>query len=254
MHLDLPRRFPWSTVLSVTLHGAVVVGLLYVSVHKVVELPAPAQVISVSMVAPSSLEPPKPETVEPPPQPVAEPEPQPVVEPEPEPEPIPEPPKEAPVVIEKPKPKPKPKPRPEPVKKVVPPKPVTKPVTKAAEPARAAPLAQTAPSQQAAAPAAAPQSAPAPSVTSGPRPVSRSEPLYPPRAYALRQEGKVSVKFDVDADGSLSNVEILSAKPSNMFEREVRMAMRKWRYESGKPAKGIIVNISFQINNGSKVE
>ena len=244
MHLDLPRRFPWSSVLSVTLHGAVIVGLLYVSVHKVVEMPAPAQVISVSMVAPSSLEPPKPETVAPPPEPVAE--------PEPEPEPIPEPPKETPVVIEKPKPKPKPKP--EPVKKVVPPKPVTKPLPKAAEPAKAAPLEQNAPAKPAAAPAIAPKAATSPTADSGPRPVSRGEPQYPARAYALRQEGKVSVKFDVDADGSLSNVEILSAKPSNMFEREVKLAMRKWRYESGKPAKGIVVNIAFRINGGSKVD
>lgn len=252
MHLDLPHRFPWSTVLSVTLHGAVIVGLLYVSVHQVVELPAqaPAQVISVSMVAPSALEPPAPEVVEPPPpppEPVVEPEPEPV----PEPEPIPEPPKEVPVVIEKPKPKPKPKPEPE--KKVVPPKPVTKPVPRTAEPAPAAPQAQTPPAQ-AAAPVPAATKAPSPAVTGGPRPVSRTEPAYPPRAYALRQEGRVSVKFDVDEDGGVRNVEVLSAKPSNMFEREVKLAMRKWRYESGKPAKGIVVNISFQINGGSKVE
>ncbi|KDS01895.1 transport protein TonB [Salmonella enterica subsp. enterica serovar Heidelberg str. RI-11-014316] len=74
-------------------------GLLYTSVHQVIELPAPAQPITVTMVSPADLEPPQ--AVQPPPEPV--------VEPEPEPEPIPEPPKEAPVVIEKPKPKPKPK-------------------------------------------------------------------------------------------------------------------------------------------------
>lgn len=245
MYLDLPRRFPWSTVLSVTLHGVVIAGLLYVSVHQVVKLPlqAPAQVISVSMVAPASLEPPKPETVTPaPPEPVSEPE------------PIPEPPKEAPVVIEKPKPKPKPRPRPEPAKKVIPEKPVTKPAPKAAEPAQAAPLSQTAPAQQAAAPALAATATPSSAVSGSPRPVSRNEPLYPPRAYALRQDGKVSVRFDVDDSGGIRNVEIISAKPSNMFDREVKQAMRKWRYESGKPAKGLVVNISFRINGGSAVE
>lgn len=90
MTLDLPRRFPWPTLLSVCIHGAVVAGLLYTSVHQVIELPAPAQPISVTMVAPADLEPPQ--AVQPPPEPV--------VEPEPEPEPISEPPKEAPVVIE----------------------------------------------------------------------------------------------------------------------------------------------------------
>ncbi|MFP3499012.1 TonB system transport protein TonB, partial [Pseudomonas sp. SIMBA_059] len=47
MTLDLPRRFPWPTLLSVCIHGAVVAGLLYTSVHQVIELPAPAQPISV---------------------------------------------------------------------------------------------------------------------------------------------------------------------------------------------------------------
>ncbi|WP_284736407.1 TonB N-terminal domain-containing protein, partial [Escherichia coli] len=79
MTLDLPRRFPWPTLLSVCIHGAVVAGLLYTSVHQVIELPAPAQPISVTMVTPADLEPPQ--AVQPPPEPV--------VEPEPEPEPIP---------------------------------------------------------------------------------------------------------------------------------------------------------------------
>ncbi|MDF8621849.1 TonB system transport protein TonB, partial [Escherichia coli] len=38
MTLDLPRRFPWPTLLSVCIHGAVVAGLLYTSVHQVIEL------------------------------------------------------------------------------------------------------------------------------------------------------------------------------------------------------------------------
>lgn len=238
MTLDLPRRFPWPTALSVVLHGAVVAGLLYTSVHQVIEMPAPAQPISITMVAPADLEPPQPEVVQPPPEPVAE----------PEPEPIPEPPKEAPVVIHKPEPKPKPKPKP--VKKVEPPKREAKPVEP--RPA-AAPVQNTAPVRPApsAKPAAATNVAP---VATGPRALSRNQPLYPPRAYALRMEGKVRVKFDVAADGSVSNVTVLSAQPTNMFEREVKQAMKKWRYESGKPGQGLIVNIVFRMNGGASME
>ncbi len=237
MTLDLPRRFPWPTALSVVLHGAVVAGLLYTSVHQVIELPAPAQPISITMVAPSELEPPQPEVVQPPPEPVAE----------PEPEPIPEPPKEAPVVIHKPEPKPKPKPKP--VKKVEQPKRDVKPV----EPRPTAPVTNTAPARPAPVANTAPVASTAP-VATGPRALSRNSPQYPARAHALRIEGKVRVKFDVGADGSISNVTVLSAQPANMFEREVKMAMKKWRYESGKPGQGLIVNIVFKINGGATME
>jgi protein TonB len=237
MTLDLPRRFPWPTALSVVLHGAVVAGLLYTSVHQVIELPAPAQPISITMVAPSELEPPQPEVVQPPPEPVAE----------PEPEPIPEPPKEAPVVIHKPEPKPKPKPKP--VKKVEQPKRDVKPV----EPRPTTPVTNTAPARPAPVANTAPVASTAP-VATGPRALSRNSPQYPSRAHALRIEGKVRVKFDVGPDGSVSNVTVLSAQPANMFEREVKMAMKKWRYESGKPGQGLIVNVVFKLNGGATME
>ncbi len=229
MTLDLPRRFPWPTLLSVGIHGAVVAGLLYTSVHQVIELPAPAQPITVTMVAPADLEPPQ-AVVQP--QPVVEPE------PEPEPEPVPEV-AQAPVVIHKPKPKPKPKP----VKKIEQPKPEVKPVesrplstvNRDAPPARS--VANNMPGA----------SAPSVSAPTGPRALNRPQPGYPSRAQALRIEGKVRVKFDVTADGRVENVQILSAQPSNMFERDVKTAMRKWRYESGKPGTGLIMNIEFRL-------
>ncbi|MDM3394703.1 TonB system transport protein TonB [Citrobacter sp. Cb014] len=234
MTLDLPRRFPWPTLLSVGIHGAVVAGLLYTSVHQVIELPAPAQPISVTMVAPADLEPPQ--AVQPPPEPV--------VEPEPEPEPIPEPPKEAPVVIEKPKPKPKP------VKKV---EEQPKRDVKPAEPRPTSPFENTAPARPTTSTAPA-TTKPAVSAPSGPRALSRNQPQYPARAQALRIEGRVKVKFDVTSDGRVENVEVLSAQPANMFEREVKNAMRRWRYEAGKPGSGLVVNIVFRLNGTTQIE
>ncbi len=242
MTLDLPRRFPWPTLLSVVIHGAVVAGLLYTSVHQVIEMPAPAQPISVTMVSPADLE--LPQVAPPPPQPVVEPE------PEPEPEPVPEPPKEAPVVIHKPEPKPKPKPKPKPVKKVEErPKREVRPV----EPRATQPVENAAPSRPL---MNNTTTATKPTVTApaGPRALSRNQPQYPARAQALRIEGRVRVKFDVTADGRVDNVEILSAQPANMFEREVKSAMRRWRYEAGKPGNGLIVNIVFRLNGGAQME
>lgn len=230
MSLDLPRRFPWPTLLSVVIHGGVVAALLYTSVHQVVEWPSPSQPIEISMVAPADLEPPQAA--------------QPVVEPvvEPEPEVMPEPPKEAPIVIHKPKPKPKPKPTPE--KKVEQPKRDVKPAeTRPASPfenTNTAP-ARTAPSTSSA------TAKPTVTAPTGPRALSRGEPGYPPRAQALRIEGSVRVKFDVTSEGRVDNVQILSAQPANMFEREVKSALRKWRYEPGKPGTGLTMTIQFRL-------
>lgn len=54
------------------------------------------------------------------------------------------------------------------------------------------------------------------------------------------------VKFDVDADGRVQNIRLLESHPSGIFDNEMRMAMQKWRYESGKPTKDLIVNIRFK--------
>lgn len=239
---DLPRRSPLPLLGSIVLHGAVIGALLYASFHQVVEMPKASQPISVSMVAPEIQ--PEPHTA--PPDIAPEPEAQ------AEPEPVPEPPVPEPVAIPKPEPKPepkpKPKPKPKPVKKeVVKPKPQVKPHP-------SAPL-ETRPAEQTK-PATAPKNSPSPSsaVSSGPRALNVGKPSYPARAFALRIEGKVRVQFDVDSAGQVDNIRILSAEPRNMFEREVKQAMRKWRYEAGKPGKDLTMNIQFKINGGSSIE
>ena len=45
----------------------------------------------------------------------------------------------------------------------------------------------------------------------------------------------------------MDNVQILSAQPANMFEREVKSALRKWRYEPGKPGTGITMTIQLRM-------
>lgn len=247
--MPLPKRTPVAMILSVALHGAVIAGVLYASFHQTIELPKASQPISVTMVTPAVQ--PEPAIAQPAPQPTPQPEPEPV----PEPQPAPEPPKAEPVPIPKPEPKPKPKPKPRHEPKREQPKREVKPrqdVKPQANPFSHDTAATQ--SKPATAPKSTPSAAPTQSVSSGPKALNISKPSYPPRAAALRVEGRVRVKFDVDSDGRVDNIEILSAEPRNMFERTVKQAMRTWRYQSGKPGSGLTMNIVFKINGGASIE
>lgn len=230
--------------IAVGIHAAIIAALVYVTMKDRITLPKQEmQVMSVTMVNPADFTPPPKQQVAP------EPEPEP--EPEVKPEPPPPPPPEA-------VPLPEPKPKPKPVKKVVEkPKPKSKPIEKNVERAEQSkttddpsPFNDNKPDVK---PATKPSVPATQGVSSGPRPLDRSKPQYPARAFALRLEGRVRVQFDVDSEGRVDNVRILSAEPRNMFEREVKQAMRKWRYEP-KAANNLVVNLVFRINGGTSVE
>lgn len=259
---QFPKRFSLSMVVSVALHGAVVAGLLFASFNQVLNVPTPQSAISVSMVAPE-VQPEAAKSQPEPVQPVTPPTPQPVQpQPEPQPAPAPEPPQDKPVPIAKPEPKPKPKPevkkRHEVKKKAVKPKPVIKPVEK--------PVTENKPTltaQQKNNPADQTKAQTAPqtsrndqqSISQGkPQAVSITSPAYPARALAFHLEGRVKVQFDVDSDGRVVNERIIEAQPKNMFDREVKQAMRRWRYQSGKPGTGLTMTILFKIDGSSSVQ
>ena len=56
------------------------------------------------------------------------------------------------------------------------------------------------------------------------------EPEYPPRANANGTTGWVDLAFDVQTDGSVTDVTVLNSSPKDTFEKAAIAAVRKWRY------------------------
>ncbi|SFM95196.1 protein TonB [Izhakiella capsodis] len=242
---EFASRSPLAMLVSILLHGALVAAMLYASYHHVRQKPNASQPFSVTLVAPEVQ--PQSEAVT---TPMAEPEPQ--SEPLP-PEPVPEAPKPEPVPVPKPEAVPVPKPEPKPVKKepIKPRKAASKPQQRPVNP-----FGQHQATSRPIQPSSVSKAPPSPlkSVSTGPEPLSTVKPIYPSRANALRIEGNVRVAFDVNNEGRVENIRILSAKPQNMFEREVKQAMRRWRYQPGKPGQNVTMNIQFRLEGGINLD
>jgi protein TonB len=69
------------------------------------------------------------------------------------------------------------------------------------------------------------------------KPLSKPDPMFPREATRSSVDrGRVMARLFVAPDGTVSKVEILSAQPPRVFEREVRETAMHWRYEApGQP-------------------
>ncbi|EBV1275115.1 TonB family protein [Salmonella enterica subsp. enterica serovar Oranienburg] len=84
-----------------------------------------------------------------------------------------------------------------------------------------------------------------------PRVIERTFPLYPVEAAAKGMDADVKIKFDVDKNGRVLNPEIISVSPNDakgVFDSQIFHALKKWRYERGKPAKNVVTMLRFRIN------
>ena len=59
----------------------------------------------------------------------------------------------------------------------------------------------------------------------------RIEPQYPPRALRAGIEGTVTVEFTIAADGSVKDIELISANPPKVFDNEVLKALKRWKFK-----------------------
>jgi protein TonB len=61
-------------------------------------------------------------------------------------------------------------------------------------------------------------------------PTVRIEPQYPQRALRAGIEGTVTVEFTIAVDGSVKDIEIVSADPPKIFDNEVLKALKRWKF------------------------
>jgi TonB family protein len=86
--------------------------------------------------------------------------------------------------------------------------------------------------------------------------IQRVNPDYPPEAQRRGTEGSVDVSFTVSPEGKVSDVIIVNAEPSDIFDRAAVDAVRRWRYEPRKIG-GVAVEahlqarVQFKLAHGS---
>ena len=68
-----------------------------------------------------------------------------------------------------------------------------------------------------------------------PKVVKKVPPEFPNEATKRGiSAGSVKAKVSIEADGKVSNVEILEAEPKKVFDRAVIAALMEWKFEPGE--------------------
>lgn len=72
-------------------------------------------------------------------------------------------------------------------------------------------------------------------------------PEYPRAAERRSLEGVVQVSIDIDAEGNVLDVKVVSATPAGIFDSSAINAVMLWKFETGKPTSGIVKSIKFSM-------
>ncbi|MCJ2375880.1 energy transducer TonB [Vibrio sp. ZSDZ34] len=85
-------------------------------------------------------------------------------------------------------------------------------------------------------------------------PLHRKEPRYPRRALQRNIEGYVVMSFTIDESGRPTDIKVLEAKPTRVFEREAMVALKQWKYQpmvvngTATARIGQTVKLEFKLN------
>jgi len=85
-------------------------------------------------------------------------------------------------------------------------------------------------------------------------PISTIRPRYPATALRNNQEGWVDVQYTVNVDGSVSNIQVISAEPRHVFDNAAIDALRRAKFspamrEGTATASQQQKRIEFKLNN-----
>ena len=70
-----------------------------------------------------------------------------------------------------------------------------------------------------------------------PKVIKKVPPEFPTEASKKGiSTGVVKAKLTIEADGKVSDVEILEAEPKRVFDRAVKQALMDWKFEPGEKA------------------
>lgn len=75
-------------------------------------------------------------------------------------------------------------------------------------------------------------------------------PRYSEKALAMRREGHVTVRFDIDKHGKVIHLKIIDSIPTRLFDKDVRLALSQWRYPP-REQRGVIITFRFQLEQQS---
>ncbi|MBI3347868.1 MAG: TonB family protein [Burkholderiales bacterium] len=70
-----------------------------------------------------------------------------------------------------------------------------------------------------------------------PKVIKKVPPDFPAEATKKGiSSGSVKAKLTIEADGKVSDVEIVEAEPKRVFDRAVKQALMEWKFEPGEKA------------------
>ncbi len=78
-------------------------------------------------------------------------------------------------------------------------------------------------------------------------PVSRIEPVYPTEARLKNLEGFVTLQFQINAMGDVSDIIVVESNPKRIFDKAAINAVRKWKFPQTTEATNAAQQVTLEF-------